>query len=408
MLIFGFYPFFTAKYLIMIRNFVTTVILMSVFLSMSCERTENYGENSFAFVTLLGKDTLAVEEVKIEPGKLSARAILRSPVLSYLNYEMGLDHDFKMTSFSAAAYKTPGTSDADLIERYDLSFSPDRDSISMLRRTNKEIIGYAFSTNTEVLPFLDMIHWPLDLMAGKMAAKGLDSLTQPMFSGRRTVDFVAERGGGDTLFIRHPTRGTMWSLIDNNGAIQYLDAGATTRKLKVYRTENIDFDGLARHFLNMDEAGKGIGELSGRGASVANIGGVKLEFDFGQPARRGRELFGNIVPWGKLWRTGANKATHLYLDGNIQIGGLKVPAGEYTLFTIPEAEGGMLIVNKQTGQNGQSYDPEQDLGRVPMQIGNLDESVELFSIDAAEEDPGQGMLRLSWGNTVFTVPITVL
>lgn len=392
----------------MIRCFLPIAMLIVIVFSMSCERTENYRENSFAFVTLLGKDTLAVEELRMESGKLRARAILRSPVLSFLNYEMGLDNDFNMTFFSAAAYKKPGALKADLIERYDLSFSSDRDSISMMRRTNDEIIGYAFSTKTEVLPFLDMIHWPFDVMASRMQAKKLSALTQPMFSGRRTVDFVAERGGGDTLFIKHPTRGTMWSLIDEKGGIQFLDAGATTRKLKVYREDSIDFDALARHFLNVNEAGKGIGELSGRGNSVAHIGGVKLEFDFGQPARRGRELFGNIVPWGKLWRTGANKATHLYLDGNIQIGDLKVPAGEYTLFTIPEAEGGMLIVNKQTGQNGQSYDPEQDLGRVPMQIGSFKESVELFSIEAAEEDPGQGLLRLSWGNTVFTVPITVL
>ena len=89
------------------------------------------------------------------------------------------------------------------------------------------------------------------------------------------------------------------------------------------------------------------------------------------------------------------------------MGGLDVPAGEYTLFTIPAPDGGTLIVNRETGQNGNNYDPQQDLGRVPMEIRELEPSVENFTIEAVETAES-GELRLMWGETVFVVPFRVV
>ena len=81
---------------------------------------------------------------------------------------------------------------------------------------------------------------------------------------------------------------------------------------------------------------------------------------------------------------------------------MNVPAGEYTLFTIPEADGGTLIINKQTGQNGQTYDESRDLGRVEMTVREQEESVEGFTI-IAEEKGNNGILKLMWGTTVYSI-----
>jgi hypothetical protein len=374
---------------------------------LSCDRSLSVQEERFGYVTLLGKDTLAVEEVVMQPGKVQARVVLRSPRLTFLTYELGLDPNFEMMDFSSSAYAQPGAKDADLLERQTLQFSADRDSLYMIQRTRGEIVGYNFAASSDVLPFLDMIHWPLDVISRKMPDSDTDTLVQPLFAGRRTFNFRFFPGGGDTLFIEHPTRGITWALREDTGALTYLDAGATTRKLRVFRVAELDFEGLAAHFMEQENQGKRIGELSGRGTAEATIGSLHLELDYGQPARRGRELFGQVVPWGERWRTGANKATHLRLDRDVRMGDLLVPAGEYTLFSIPQPDGGVLIVNKQTGQNGQSYDPALDLGRVPMQIANTEESVELFTMDAVAIDNNQGLLRLMWGNTVFSIPFSV-
>ena len=374
---------------------------------LSCERAAPAPDLSFGMVTLLGQDTVAVEEIRMMPGKVQARVILRSPRLSFLEYELNLDNNYEMLTFSGAAYAKPGSAAEDLLESNTLEFSTNRDTLKLIQRTKDEIVGYNFAASSAVLPFLDMIHWPFEVVSRKMVAADLDSLVQPLFAGRRTLNFSLYPGGGDTLFIEHPTRGATWALQNERGGLTYLDAGATTRKLSVFRTESVDFDLLATHFLEEESQGKRIGELSGRGTAMATIGKVHLEFDYGQPVRRGRTLFGSVVPWGERWRTGANKATHMRLDHAIKMGDLLVPAGEYTLFSVPKPDGGVLIINTQTGQHGQTYDPQLDLGRVPMQIDTLGESVELFTLDAVETGPNRGSLRLMWGNTVFSIPFSV-
>ena len=89
------------------------------------------------------------------------------------------------------------------------------------------------------------------------------------------------------------------------------------------------------------------------------------------------------------------------------IGSLKVPAGEYTLFTIPEADGGTLIINKQTGQNGRSYNESLDLGRVEMFVAHENSETENFTITITEVAEN-ARLNLIWGDTVYYVPIKIL
>ncbi|MCL4402101.1 MAG: DUF2911 domain-containing protein, partial [Acidobacteria bacterium] len=92
--------------------------------------------------------------------------------------------------------------------------------------------------------------------------------------------------------------------------------------------------------------------LSPPAHSSVTIDGKTIAIDYSAPSMRGRQIFGSLVPYGKVWRTGANKATTLKTDANLNINGLMVPKGEYTLYSIPEPDQWTLIVNKQTGQWG--------------------------------------------------------
>lgn len=139
---------------------------------------------------------------------------------------------------------------------------------------------------------------------------------------------------------------------------------------------------------------------SPRKAAEATIGGKKITLDYGAPSVRGRKIFGALVPFNKVWRLGANKATHLTTDGDITIGGLAVPKGTYTLFALP-TEGGMtLIVNKQTGQWGTVYDEKQDLGRVEMKVVKLNTQAETMSLSLNGDS-----LRFEWDTVSATVAI---
>lgn len=142
------------------------------------------------------------------------------------------------------------------------------------------------------------------------------------------------------------------------------------------------------------------GQASPRDTTRATVGGATVMIDYGRPSKRGRVIFGGLVPYGEVWRTGANAATTMVTDKPLKIGTLAVPAGSYTLYTLPAKGSWKLIVNKQNGQWGTSYDAAQDLGRVDMTVGALPAAVEQFTIKVAG-----GSLRLEWDTTVASVPI---
>jgi hypothetical protein len=137
------------------------------------------------------------------------------------------------------------------------------------------------------------------------------------------------------------------------------------------------------------------------------INGKQISIKYSAPSMRGRKIFGGLEPYGKVWRAGANAATSLHTDADLQIGSLNVPAGDYTLFVSLDPAQWQLIVNKQTGQWGLSYDQSQDLGRVPMKMSKPSAPVETYKMTLAKESGDMGSLTLEWENTTATVSFKV-
>src|SRR5215467_341510 len=138
-------------------------------------------------------------------------------------------------------------------------------------------------------------------------------------------------------------------------------------------------------------------------ASVT-IGGKKLQVDYGAPSMRGRKVMGGLVPYGVVWCAGANDATTLTTEADLDIAGLKVPKGSYTLWAIPGLSDWTLIVNKQTGQWHTEYDERRDLGRVKINVKAVPAPVERFRIELAQSGPNQGKLSLIWEKTEAWAP----
>ena len=260
------------------------------------------------------------------------------------------------------------------------------------------------------LPFIDMVHWPFELMVRRAVAAG-GPLEQPLFTPRGGVAFTSDVEDDGSVTVTHPFRGSMVVEADDEGRLLELDASATTRKLTVTRVPDVDVEAAATRWAEMDAAGRSVGELSGRGEASARIGPATVSVDYGVPQKRGREIWGALVPWGELWRTGANRATHLETNHALVFGegdgALAVPAGVYTLYSVPEADGGVLIVNRQTGQGGTTYDAARDLGRVALERSPLGETVEAFTVAVEETGARSGVLSLRWDRDAFSVPFTV-
>jgi hypothetical protein len=133
--------------------------------------------------------------------------------------------------------------------------------------------------------------------------------------------------------------------------------------------------------------------------------GKKITIDYGRPSVRGRKIYGELVPYGEVWRTGANEATTFVTEKDINVGGTKVPAGSYTLYTLPSESGWKLIINKQTGQWGTEYNQGQDLARINMKSEALSAPIEQFTVSFEPASGNATVLRLDWENTRASVPI---
>jgi hypothetical protein len=143
------------------------------------------------------------------------------------------------------------------------------------------------------------------------------------------------------------------------------------------------------------------------------IEGNRITIVYGRPYTKdprsgeNRKIWGGLVPYGKVWRTGADEATLLITQKTIELGGATIPAGPYTLWTLPKEDGtARLIISKQIGQWGTQYDEQQDLVRIDLKKEMLEKPVDQFTMAIAKDSSG-GVIRMMWENMQFSVPFTV-
>jgi hypothetical protein len=143
------------------------------------------------------------------------------------------------------------------------------------------------------------------------------------------------------------------------------------------------------------------------------IGGTKITIKYSAPSVKGRKIFGDpgaLQPDNTVWRAGANQATALHTDGDIAIGNLNVPAGDYTLYVFLDPKGWQLIVSRQTGQwgigpGGTSLDESKAIGRTPMKMSKAASLVETYKMSLLAGEGKKGMLTLEWENVSASVDI---
>ncbi len=138
----------------------------------------------------------------------------------------------------------------------------------------------------------------------------------------------------------------------------------------------------------------------------ATIAGKRISVEYYAPSMHGRKVMDGLVPFGEVWCTGANFATKITTAGDLEIGGLRLPAGSYSIWTIPNQNEWTLIINKQTGQSHLSYDSSRDLGRTKMNVKQLAAPVETFKIELRPDNGNKGTLALLWETTEAYIPFT--
>lgn len=365
-----------------------------------------------AFVVRLGNDTIAVERFTRTRTQLRGERVIRVPRTSVTRYSATLGGDGTITRFEASSH-AGSQPDAPARQSSTVVFGADSATVTLTmsdstrrdstRRDSTRT--YRVATRPAAVPVLTFIFALYEQMVRQMVASGQDSLALDLVLPGVLNSFptVVHRVGADSATIGF-FGAPLDVRIDATGRILGVSGDRTTQKVTVTRIGGADISALARVFAARDSGG---GPLSPRDTARASIGGATLVVDYGRPRRRGRVIFGEVVPWGQVWRTGANAATGFTTDQDLRVGGVAVPAGSYTLFTLPTETGTSLIISSQTGQWGTDYNAAEDFARVALEQAKLEGPVEQFTIEMEATGADTGVLRLSWGRTEWKVGIEV-
>jgi hypothetical protein len=351
-----------------------------------------------AFIARLGVDTLAVERYVRTADRLEVQTITLTPRPVLRTHVYSLDEGRVVRLESTARPLEDANAP---VTRQVVALEGDSAEITTWQAGQPQTRRVAVRPGTVPLAAGSAVAQLLAFQRAHGVAAG-DSVVVPVLAGNNVVPFVFRRDG-DGWAMRGLFNVTSRVTADAAGRLAELDGGAGS---VVQRLETLDMDALSRHFVAREAAGRGLGQLSPLDTVRATVGGANLAVVYSRPALRGRRIFGEIEPYGQVWRTGANNATVLTTDRAIQIGGTTLEPGSYSIFTIPGPTEWTLIVNRQTGMSGLAHDPAQDVVRVPMRVTRPAQPVERFTITVEPQPPG-GLLRLRWENADASVPFTV-
>jgi Protein of unknown function (DUF2911) len=358
------------------------------------------GQESGSFTATLGNDTIYVESFTRTASTLEAFAVFRSPRTDLVHYVAQLRPDGSMERFDLHRLNPDGSARSPA-RTSTISFLADSLEVKNVRGDSTTTVRVAAPRHT--VPMLHPWHSYSLLDVGLRQSLKMNGDSVPVsvyvLGGRAPFATMAFRDGKDAARIRW-VGGFFQAHFAANGSLDGMNARETTVKTEAVLGRPVNVLALAREFARRDSAGGGIGPVSPRDTARSTIGSSSATIDYSRPSRRGRVIFGGLVPNGEPWRTGADAATQLELSGSVRIGGKDVPAGEYTIWLIPRPGADSLVVNSQNGQWGTQYDSAKDLVRVPVERRSLAPAVERFTISFEA-----GWINLDWSDTRFRVRI---
>jgi hypothetical protein len=373
--------------------------------------SEQYG-----FVTTLGRDTIAVENVTHEGHDVTVQAVDRFPRLRERRATVSLNDDGSIRKIVMDIH-TPSEPDSTRDQHFEATVA--NNVVRLWKRDKRGTLRRDFPTGGTIA----MAHVPqlyslyeLDFAAARKKARGSSDTVRfrQFYIDREFDNFPLHRGfvrfvAPGKAEIRHDwLSGIGEATIDSAGRLLSYNGSRTTYDVRVQRTDtHSDLESIGKRFLAAEVQAGGVKSLSVRDTLRARIGAAQFIIDYGRPLTRGRTILGNVVRHNAVWRTGANAATQFTTTSPIALGTLHVPAGSYTLWTVPRTNGAELIVNKQTGQWGTDYNGALELGRTVLRTETTGTPLEKFTISIAATDSRHGELVIAWDSFRWTAPVTV-
>jgi hypothetical protein len=354
--------------------------------------------DSASFIVRLGKDTTSVERYIRTANQLIVEAVQRSPSTTMHRIVYDVDAQGNATR-AVYVVNVPGR-DQPVLTR----------TITFAGNSAVVVNEQGGQTRTErvaarsVVPMAGPFYTPYEMVVMRAVSGGNIKASVPLLANTNLVNIPVERIGRDSVSLTNQFNEPMRAHIDERGRFLHLHTPAFTT---LERIRWVDMAAFVKEFAARDATGKGLGALSPRQTFRSNVGSANIWIDYSRPGMRGRPVWGGLVPYGRVWRMGANDAAHLATDRTLDVAGVTLAPGTYTLFLLPTANDWTLVINKQTGISGLEYDAANDVGRIKMNVQTINTPVEWFTIALQSNDSAGGTLTVAWDRMRGSVPFTV-
>jgi Protein of unknown function (DUF2911) len=370
---------------------------------------------SGAFVTRLGTDTVAVERYSRSGDKLVGDLLLRNPRARIFHYVADLAPNGMIKAMTVNVRRVgsdltspPMTSITTLFADTVATIDVARAGVPDTTATGKKIYhGYVVPQ----VQFAPASYGVYEQILRTSKLNGSDSVGYVVIAPGRGPSpsiWLSRRGRDSVVFNNTAFPGWIEvARVDAQGGLLGVNSTATTVKTIATRADKVDFEKIANAWAAAETARGPVGQMSPPDTVRSSIGAAKIEVAYSRPYKRGRVIFGSdVVPWNHVWRTGANAATQFTTSSDLMFGNTLVPAGKYTLWTLPTPAGAKLIINSQTGQWGTDYNMARDFARLDLTTKTLTQPVDQFTIAVVPQGTG-GVLRFSWDTTEYSIPFTI-
>jgi hypothetical protein len=373
--------------------------------------------DSGAFVIMLGKDTVAVERYTRSGDQLVDDMVLRdrSPVV-LRHLVATLKPDGAIARLELDNTIPGGTGSVPSPSVHGVATFATEETFFDVSRNGHATTAHVV-TPPGTLPFFNFCYALYEQIGRRARVVGGTAVKVPAigFGSSATFDLTVRFAGWGSMSVGFGDDAPTLMKLDPAGRIVGADGALTTEKVIVTRVPAVAIAAVAKSF-----AGRPLGQLSPADSVRAAIGGALVRIDYSRPATRGRKIFGDLVPWNQVWRTGANAATRLTTSADLVIGGKTIPKGSYSVWTLPSPGGWKLIINSQTKAPcegtactlptrpalwGTDYAADSDFARVDLQVAPLPQPVERLTIAIDSQGDG-GVLRIDWETTRLAIPFT--
>lgn len=384
------------------RSLISLLLLFSFFFTQAQKLHYTKG----CLVYTLGKDTTAIGNFELQGYDFSITVADLTSTVTVSKLKGSFFPNGELKTVEGNMYRPVAGKDSQLVYTYKLYYDSSNTFIETVR--NNTVTTRKYPVKIMVANSLGgytMVYMPA-LLVKFAPAKNGDSLLSHHIVFNSARNFIIRKTGDRNLSIGNTVMGMFNLSLDKKGNLRAVDGIGTSWNIKGTVIAPINMDSVIMANVTKDQASPHSPIVNKPDSVQTSIGETAIRIRYSRPSVRGRVIFGEVVPYDRFWRTGADAATKLTIDHAIYFNGKELPAGEYSIFTMPSKNGWTIMFNKQANIWGTEYKAENDILRVQMSVETLPKPVELLTINVVPVDKG-GRIEVSWENLKASVPFSI-